>query len=274
MEAKTISPITSTKDVQLPNREDLLRAMKMAETSPEVAQYLSKRVHERVAQSRYINKTPEAMEVAQQIIKAVDEFAVLVAFKYPPDRQVWSGIEPKSSNIEYMHEAIAQNAADSLVKKNYPGIRFDFAISETGHFVRGYASTDKGAPHLDDETVDTLDRLFNAWLANKHHVITENGDFFKMNAQGQKTGNKMTVDEVEALLSNSAQEYKDYLKEQKVGTELVSRQREYPGEHRMEEARHREEEAKKKAIDKIFEEEKFEEKAEEEVQPTGGMGRS
>ncbi|WP_392538095.1 hypothetical protein [Legionella sp. 227] len=269
MEAKTISPITQAKDVTLPTREDLLRAMKIAENSPEVAQYLSKRVHEIAEKSRLLNKSPEAKETTQQILKAVDEFAQLVSYKYPPDSQVWSGKEPTSSTIN-MQEGIAKQAATSLAQKNYPGIRFDFAISETGHFVRGYASTEKGASQLDEGTIETLDNLFNAWLADKHNVATENGDFYYMDEKGQKK-DKLNVEEVEKLLSDSAQEYKDYLKGKGLETELVSRQRDYPGEHRLEET-------KKKAIDKIIKaeqevEEKFEEKVETEVQPTS-MGRS
>ncbi|MCW8409464.1 hypothetical protein OQJ13_10800 [Legionella sp. PATHC035] len=269
MEAKTISPITQAKDVTLPTREDLLRAMKIAENSPEVAQYLCQRVREIAEKSRLLNKTPEAREATQQILKAVEEFAQLVAYKYPADSQVWSGKEPTSSTIN-MQEGIAKQAATSLAQKNYPGIRFDFAISETGHFVRGYASTEKGASQLDEGTIETLDNLFNAWLADQHNIVTENGDFYYMDAMGHKK-DKLTREEVEKLFSDSAREYKDYLKGKGVDTELVSRQRDYPGEHRLEESR-------KKAIDKIIKaeqeaEEKVEEKVETEVQPTT-MGRS
>lgn len=266
--------IVPLKDVNLPLREDLLRAMKLAENSPEAAQYLRQRVHEIVERSRFINKSPEAMHAAQQILDAVDEFAELVTYKFPQDGQAWTGKLPSSSSVESMHSGITQQAVNKLSEKKLPGIRFDYAISEIGHFVRGYASTEKGASQLDETTVDSLDRLFNAWLANKHGVATRDGNFFKMNAEGHiDESKKMTAAEVEELLADSAQDFKDYLVESKFNTEIVSRQRDYPGEHRLEEAR-------KKAMDKILQgveeklEEKVEEKVEDRVEPTSMGGRT
>src|SRR5205085_1285138 len=126
---------------------------------------------------------------------------------------------------------------------------FDFAISKDGHFVRGYASTGKEAPSLEDETVDSLDRLFNAWLANNHQVVTENGFFYKTDSDGNKT-QKLTAKEVEELMSDSAQKFKDYLQDRNVGTELESRQCEYPGEQRLEETKKA---AAQKAVEKVIE---------------------
>lgn len=253
--------ILRAKDESLPVREDLLRAMKIAENSPEAAQYLSQRVHQIVEKSRYLNKNPEAMKTAQEVIKAVDEFAQFVTFKFSQDAQIWSGQTPESSNFKNMQRGIAQQAIGALSDKNYPGIRFDFAINKEGHFVRGYASTEKGAPPLEEKTVESLDRLFNAWLADKHQVATEDGYFFKTDADGNKIG-KLSVEEVENLLTDSAQEFKQYLEESKVPTQIVSRQREYPGEHRLEEAK---KVAAKKAVERVIETAEVEEKVEPEA---------
>ncbi|PWY56818.1 hypothetical protein DGG96_05275 [Legionella qingyii] len=260
------SSVISSVDDRAFVREDLLKAMQLAGNSAELAQYLTKQVHEIVDNSRVFKK-PEKMQVGQQILKAVDEFAQLVAYKFSEEaKQIWAGITP-STKFENIHRGITQEAVESLSKKGYEGIRFDFAIKQTGeekgHFVRGYASSEKGAPPLDGETVDSLDRLFNAWLANEHQVLTEDGFFFKTDAEGNKT-RQLTLDEVEEIMADSAQGFKDYLQSNHVETQLVSRQREYPGEHRLEETKKA---AAQKAVERVIEAEEAE-KVEAEVQPT------
>ncbi|WP_454782078.1 hypothetical protein [Legionella sp. WA2022007384] len=261
------SPVISSVNDKTFVREDLLKAMQLAGTSVELAQYLRQQVHDIVDNSRAFKKSPEKMQVAQQILKAVDEFTQLVEYKFSEEeKKIWAGIPP-SSKFENIHRGITQEAVELLEKKGYPGIRFDFAVKQAGddkgHFVRGYASIEKGAPPLDEETVDALDRLFNAWLANEHQVLTENGFFFKTDAEGNKT-RQLTADEVEAIMADSAQGFKDYLQSNHAETPLVSRQRDYPGEHRLEEAKKA---AAQKAVERVIEAEEAE-KIEPEVQPT------
>ncbi len=253
------APAISSKNESLPPREDLLKAMQTAEHSAEGAQYLSQQVHKRVENSRFLNKSPEARKVAQQVVKAVDEFTQFVEYKFSQESQIWSGQPPRSS-FDRMQSGIAGKASAEFSEKNYPSIRFDFGINKEGHFVRGYAPIEKGASPLEEETVDSLDRLFNAWLVNKHQVVTEGGFFFKTDAEGNQT-RRLTVDEVEELMADSAQDFKDYLQANNVETQLVARHREYPGEHRLEEVKKA---AAQKAVERVVEIEKAEEA---EVQP-------
>ncbi|MCE0721602.1 MULTISPECIES: hypothetical protein [Legionella] len=236
------------KKKALPPRDDLLKAMQSAERSPELARYLRQQVHQIVENSTLLNKSPESKALAQQVLKAVEEFTQFVEYKFSQESQVWSGIPPKSS-FDQMQTKIAEKAGATISEKNFPSIRFDYGISKEGHFVRGYGSTEKGAPPLEEETVDSLDRLFNAWLANNHQVITRDGFFFK-NEKGVER--QLTGDEVEAIMADSAKEFKEYLKRSGVESELVSRQREYPGEHRLEETKKA---AAQKAVDTLINEE-------------------
>jgi len=258
-----------SRDVTLPSREDLLKAMQTSEHSSEAAQYLNQQVQKIVNTSKFLNKSPEAKKVAQQVVKAVEEFTQFVEYKFSQDSLIWSGKTPESSQFKKMQQGIAQEAIGTLSEKNHPNIRFDFAISKDGHFVRGYASTEKDAPPLEKDTVDSLDRLFNAWLANKHQIATEEGFFYKTDANGNQI-RKLTAEEVGDLMYDSAQEFKDYLLESKVETQLVSRQREYPGEHRLEEAKKA---AAQKAVDRITEKEE-EAAPEVTVEPQGAAPSS
>ncbi|HHF7375916.1 hypothetical protein [Legionella bozemanae] len=248
------------KKKALPPREDLLKAMQTAEKSAKSARYLRQQVHQIVENSILLNKNPESQALAQQVLKAVDEFTQFVEYKFSQESQTWSGKPPKSS-FDQMQTKIAEKASATLSEKNVPSIRFDYGISKEGHFVRGYGPTEKGAPPLEDETIDSLDRLFNAWLANNHQVITRDGFFFK-NEKGVER--KLTGDEVEALMADSAKEFKEYLKKSGVESELVSRQREYPGEHRLEETKKA---AAQKAVERVIEEAEREEERPEPEQP-------
>ncbi|KTD70919.1 hypothetical protein [Legionella tucsonensis] len=253
--------IVSTKNVTLPPREDILKTMQTGETTPEGAQYIRERVHQIVENSKWINRNPEAIATGKEVLKVVDEYAKFVEYKFSQDSQIWKGQDPKPALV-LMQSRIAEEAIDALSKKNFPSIRFDFAISEEGHFVRGYASTEKEAPPLEVGTIDALDRLFNAWLANEHRVVTKEGNFYKNNPGGNQI--KLTAEEVEALMADSAKEFKEYLKKSGVESELVSRQREYPGEHRLEEIKKA---AAQKAVDTLIKEAKLEEEKPEPEQP-------
>lgn len=251
------------KKKALPPREDLLKAMQTAENTAKSAQYLRQQVHQVVKNSILLNKKPESQALAQQVLKAVDEYTQFVEYKFSQDSQIWSGQKPKPA-LTLIQSRIAEDAIAALSKKNFPSIRFDFAISKEGHFVRGYASTESGAPPLEEGTVDALDRLFNAWLANEHRVVTKDGYFYQNNPGGNQI--KLTVEEVEALMADSAKEFKEYLKQSGVQTELVSRQREYPGEHRLEEIKKA---AAQKAVERVIEEAEREEERPEQPQNVG-----
>ncbi|KTC86268.1 hypothetical protein [Legionella cincinnatiensis] len=267
--------LSIAKDVTLPPKPELLKAMQNAEKSPELARYLKERVHDIVENSRFYKKSPEAMEAAKEVEKAIDEFVQFVEYKFSQRGQIWLGDLPETSSFKNMQTGIAEKAISNLVEKNYEGIRFDFAISQDGHFVRGYAAPGTDAP-LEESTVESLDQLFNAWLAKKYQIATEDGYLFKTDDKGNHI-RKLTVDEVEQLLADSAKDFRDYVRESNVSTELITRQREYPGEQRLEEKRTRA--AAKKAVEQVIEAKKQESVQEEtsvpehEVEEQQGPGR-
>ncbi|KTD66658.1 substrate of the Dot/Icm secretion system [Legionella santicrucis] len=259
--------ITTTKDVTLPPKSELLKAMQNAEKSPELAHYLKDRVHDIVQKSKYYNKSPEAREAAKEIEKAVDEFVQFVDYKFSQRSQIWLGDLPETSSFKNMQKGIAEKAVSDLTDKNYEGIRFDFAISQDGHFVRGYAVAGTDAP-LEEDTVVSFDQLFNAWLAEKYEIATENGYLFKTDDKGNQI-QKLTVEEVEQLLAESAKDFRDYVRESNVSTELITRQREYPGEQRLEEQRRRA--AAAKAVEKVIETEELETVSQKTEEPESGV---
>ncbi|AUH71749.1 Dot/Icm secretion system substrate [Legionella sainthelensi] len=259
--------ISTTKDFTLPPKPELLKAMLNAEKSPELAHYLRDRIHEIVQKSRFYNKSPEAKAAAEEIEKAVDEFVKFVEYKFSQRANIWLGDLPETSNFKNMQTGIAEKAVSNLADKNFEGIRFDFAISQDGHFVRGYAVPGSDAP-LDESTVDALDQLFNAWLAKKYQIATENGYLFHVDKDGNHI-RKLTVEEVEQLLADSAKDFRDYVRESNVSTELITRQREYPGEQRLEEQRRKA--AAAKAVEKVIESEELEAVSQKKEEPESGV---
>jgi hypothetical protein len=214
------------KDIYLTNKTELLKAMQVA-NSIEGAQYLRDGVRSIVSRSRHINSSPELQKVGADVVKAVDEFAKFIEFKFTASNDPWSGEKPKSS-LANMQGGIAQEALGKLDQQN---LRFDFAISKDGHFVRGYAPPEQGGKALGPETVDSLDRLFNAWLADKYQIITEDGFLFEPDpATGKPV--RCSADRVEEIMGNSAEDFSEYLLKNNI--EIFSRHREYPGEQRLE----------------------------------------
>ncbi|MBI2785940.1 MAG: hypothetical protein HYX60_06405 [Legionella longbeachae] len=264
------APVVPNKEVTLPAQTELLKAMQTSDTS-EGAQYLSARIHQLVESSKHLNR-PEIIETAKKVVAAVDEYAQFVEFRHASRSQLWSGQAPEVSSFKNMQMGIAEQALSKIGSKD---VRFDFAISQDGHFVRGYASPDKDAPPMEPTEVQSLDRLFNAWLAEDYQIATENGYFYKTDSEGNLLKNqKMSMAEVDEIMANSAKEFKDYLHE-KGGIELTGKQREYPGEQRLDELRRA---AANKAAERVKETMKMDtaEKPQSEVpvpDESAGMGR-
>jgi hypothetical protein len=221
--------IASSSTSLFPTVQEIKLAMESAGTSIEAAEYLQDQVTASAKQAA-IRKNPELSEKASAIVDAVKGFVELVRAKFSLSAQPWSGESPVSLKGN-MLENIANSALKDL--EGLVDTKLYYAVSEKGHFVRGY-SADNAA--LDQNAVAAMDKLFNAWLATKGYDM-QDGYFYK-------EGKKASAVEVEGLLNDgSMQQYMD-----KKGVANVSMQtQDYPSEEKTAQAKHQVEAAVEQA---------------------------
>lgn len=201
---------------RFPTTDEIKEAMEMAGASIEGAQYLAARVKNLAANSKFMNKSPELRD---NIIAAVDKFVEYVEFKLTANGQPWSGQQVETSDLRNMQENIAEAAAKELSGK-LTDVRLDYAVSEKGHFVRGYAAG-KGA--LNPEEAETIDKFFNGWLASEGYKIKA-GFLYNINAETVEE-NRISEDVVKEKIADGSLE--KYMAEKGVNATL--RTRDYPG---------------------------------------------
>ncbi|MDP3268178.1 MAG: hypothetical protein Q8M40_03935 [Legionella sp.] len=203
----------------LPTKDSIMDAMNVAETSEEAAHYLVCRFEKILTDAKMLMQS-------QEIVKAVEEFARYVNFKFKTMSQPWAGELPEKDGYKNMHQNIANEAATELQGSN---IKFDFAINnDNSAFLRGYSS-ENGA--LDAKAVIQADQLFNAWLAENNlaskdsilHSINENGKPMR-----DEHGNLKTVNATEfnSLLMDDTKGFEHYLEKKGINVEIAQQQ--YP----------------------------------------------
>ncbi len=154
---------TSSSTIQFPAIAQIKVAMESAGTSIKAAEYLQSRIQKIADNIKAINKSPELREKADNVLAAVAKFTDYVRFKLSSSDQPWKGEKIASTEEENILKNIASAAFKGMEGK-LTNIQLDYAVSEKGHFMRGYS---KDGAVLDDDSVKIMDKLFNGWLAEK-----------------------------------------------------------------------------------------------------------
>lgn len=122
-------------------------------------------------------------EVVQEIVKLLDFAKFLSTSSGNP----WVPGEPielmsEANNFDFLQLHLTNQAASQI---QVTDITLDCAISDYSKFIRGYSS---GGKPLDTQTVDSLDKLFNGWLATMkfkdnngriYNLISKDGAIYK-----------------------------------------------------------------------------------------------
>lgn len=203
-------------------RDPLAKILEVAGGHPEAAQYALKQLEaiaERVLKN--VKTTQELRDYIGAAMPAVKKFVEYVGFKFAINSQPWSGQKVEVSDVKNIQENMAQDALKNLSDKPM-NIRLDYAINQQGNYVRGYSES---GVVLKSETVDALDKLFNAWLAGKGYLI-KSGYLYNANeAAGQEEKDRIKADVVTALMAEGGLE--KYMARQ--GINVTMTKRNYPG---------------------------------------------
>lgn len=205
---------------RFPTTQEIKASMETAGATIEGAEYLASRVRELATKSKFLSKNPELKE---NIIAAVDKFVDYVRFKLTVNGQPWSGQQVETSDLKNMQNNLAEAAVKEMAGK-VSDVKVDYAISADGHYVRGYSSSN-GA--VSPETVSNLDKVFNAWLASKDHVI-KGGFIYHVDDKVQNESTKISPEEIKKLMDEGG--LKDYMANK--GITIQARERDYPGEEK------------------------------------------
>ncbi|EHL30769.1 hypothetical protein [Legionella drancourtii] len=208
------------KASRFPSTTEIKSAMEMAGSSIEGTEYLVSRIKKLAENSKLLSKSPE---LKANVIAAIEQFAEYVKFKLTTHGQPWSGQRIETSDLKNMQKNIAESAAKELTGK-LSEVKLDYAVSEKGHYVRGYSSNN-GA--LDSKSVESLDKLFNAWLASKDYVI-KGGYLYSANDSVQGENMRISADVVKKLMAEGG--LQEFMAEKGFNTSMKAR--DYPGEQK------------------------------------------
>jgi hypothetical protein len=248
MTISTIARFPSTSEIRL--------GMGMA-NSKEGADYLEQRLNELADQSKFMSKSPE---VKEHVISAVKQFVHYTDLTYTVNEDFWSGEHVETSKSKNMHKNLAAVSVKELEDK-VTDLRFDYAVSQDGHYVRRYIS--KGQA-LDYKSVADLDEVFNAWLTSKDYMVK---DGYLSKTSDQKTS--LGQDEVKKLLVEEG--LKEFL--EKKGFNVAIKECSYPGEEKLAKAKQEVASAAVEGVSKATKQSKTVEAEPEEAPQAGTTGR-
>lgn len=218
--------LTSSQAARFPTTDEIKVSMETAGSSVEGAEYLASRVRDLADRSKYLSKNPELKE---NIIAAVDKYVDYVRFKLMANGQPWSGQQVETSDLKNMQNNIAAAAAKELSGK-LTDVKIDYAVSEKGHYVRGYSSSSR---EVGPETVSNLDKIFNAWLATKDYVI-KGGFIYNAKDTVQNESTRINPETIKEMMKEGGLEA--FMTEK--GVNAQTRERAYPGEEQQAQVKH------------------------------------
>ncbi|WP_133128650.1 hypothetical protein [Legionella nagasakiensis] len=167
--------------------------------------------------------------------KILEEMARFVYYREQQTKtsvDAWLG-ERQLSTIQQFQFNLAAEAAHHISDKS---ITFDFAVSDAAELLRGYSSNGQ---ELDAETVEALDKLFNAWLV-ENNMMSKGGVIYEMDEKGNvkkdTAGNPVKADaeKLKELIQDTHRGFEAYVHNKNDDVMVSTRQHAYP-EQKVEE---------------------------------------
>lgn len=191
-------------------------------TEPAAAEFFHQRLDEQFTKAKVNQEFSDLLNDTQKYAQSMGDQS--------PNSQVWSGQSPvvKSSFKIYQ----AKLASESVEKLTSQNIHFDFALSDDAEIIRAY-SDDNGQTVSNDES-ETLDSLFNAWLA-EHDYVTKEGVICEANADGsvKKENNenkKADAERVRELITDTKEGFTKYVESKSDSLNIEAIKHEHPSD--------------------------------------------
>ncbi len=140
-------------------------------TTPRGAEYFEERVIEMLTKAKMIDKFHDLVEDVKVLTQSIVSDG--------SNTSAWSGSTGlDTTSFERYQKVLAERFVQQFKDRE---IVFDFALSDQAEILRGY--TVDGEPISDEESKE-LDRLYNAWLAEKG-MVTYKGVIYDSTSEGK-----------------------------------------------------------------------------------------
>jgi hypothetical protein len=238
--------------IEPPTKKALMDALDSAGSSVQGAEYLA-------TQFKKILIAAKKLEEFGDVLQKVEDFVKYTKFKLLSSSQPWLGQSVATSGFQNMQANMASEAINDLKNMNIgpeKEVGFHFAISDKSEFLRGYTSEGKA---LDAKSVESLDKLYNAWLA-KNDIVSKDGILYQANKNGDII-KEANPSDVKNLIDHSEDGLAKYL-DKEAGIKLTSHSQKYPTQQA---------EVTVKSAAKTAIEERFETEEAQQPSQTGGM---
>lgn len=205
----------------LPNKQSLLNIMEVVTTS-EAAIYFKEQFEKKL-------RLTKMMDTCQPVLEKVSEFVDNVCLS-DTRKNSWSAGSSNEvlTDFQNLQQKLAETSMQQVLEQVEDGLQLDIAISDLTQLLRGYSS--EGVP-LNNELLIALDRLFNAWLAEKG-MISKGSVIYQCDENGEikksSTGEPLTVqaDRIRQLIEDETQGFGTYMLEK--GKPVTVVQHQYP----------------------------------------------
>lgn len=171
-------------------------------TNNDSADYFAKALADKLKKEKVADQYSDLLDDARK-------FADFIGQQSSGDNP-WTGSFSERSSFQRYQTNLAETSAKMLTDKT---IIFDFAVGDHAEILRGYSSN--GA-ELSNEESGALDKLFNAWLAEKN-MITKDGIIYeatddgkiKQDAKGQDK--RADADRLRQLITDKKEGFNQYI---------------------------------------------------------------
>ncbi|MFI4919059.1 MAG: hypothetical protein ACHP65_05840 [Legionellales bacterium] len=208
----------------VPVFEQIIKAMEVAQTSTEAADYLVVKIKERFTDAKVLEQNKE-------LLVHVEEFGENVALKVVKSNQAWFGQEAKGTDYDNMQENIAKKSVDALKAADIQEhLHLDLAINDNAQLLRGYSHNGQALSNPEE-----ADKLFNAWLAI-HDVKSLSSVLYQADKNGEvlaAQGNiAANVARIRQLVNDPQQGFGKFMQEK--GIPVTIQQHDYPSQTKTE----------------------------------------
>ena len=209
---------------RIPDADAINASLALSKYSLELANYCRDRLINILASHKLLSSS-------ETLLDKINKFCDQRRRTEEEPKGHWKGAYPKT-DFQCDQRALATGAADHLIQTNFhENLVLVFAIKdETTSILRAYLKDGQLISPNDttqSRILDALDKLFNAWLAEKGYLtkngeiylVQSNGDVIKDSAGKPKKANAQQIKEL--LASN---DYIQYLSQKKINLTAINEQ--------------------------------------------------
>lgn len=191
----------------VPDKASLLKIMEVV-TTGDAAKYFYSQFESKLGKAKML-------ESSQAILAKVAEFVANVCLcEDRHEQNYWAGkLQDILTDFQNLQQKLAESSLETVVENISGNLKLDIAISNLTELLRGY-STD-GEP-ISGDLLLALDRLFNAWMAEKD-MISKGSTIYECDANGEikkdSQGEPIRVEaeQIRELITDPDEGFAEYL---------------------------------------------------------------